>query len=258
MTQQTQPVVPLVSVILPTYNERENIADLARAFLAFSDITLEVIVVDDDSPDGTWREVEGLQAEHSNVRLVRRMNERGLATAIAAGVAQARGDILTWMDCDFSHPPSLLPAMLAELERCPVVIASRYVGGGGMVASRVRIATSRLMNLFARLVLGSTVRDWTSGYVVLRREVLQKAPIEPWGRGYGEYFIALMYRAGKAGYRVREVPYIYSFRTRGSTKTSPSVSRFLGYGWSYFRSILGLRLNLGRPPLQGRRSEQAG
>lgn len=242
MSQQTLPSAPLVSVILPTYNERENIADLVRAFLAFTDIPLEVIVVDDDSPDGTWREVEGLQAEHPNVHLVRRMNERGLASAVAAGAAQARGDILTWMDCDFSHPPSLLPAMLAELERSPVVIASRYVGDGGMEASRVRIATSRLINVFARLVLGPIVKDWTSGYVVLRREVLQKAPIEPWGRGYGEYFIALMYRAGKAGFSVTEVPYTYSFRTRGSTKTSPSISRFLGYGWSYSRAIMGLRL----------------
>ena len=233
--------MPQVSVILPTYNESENIADLISAVSDYVKHPLEIIVVDDDSPDKTWEVVAEKQAEFPNVKLMRRMGKRGLATAVADGVANSSGEILVWMDCDFSHPPSLIPQLIEALNGRHMVVASRYVDGGGMQASFVRVVTSRLINLFANIFLGFFVKDWTSGCMAVRREVFDKVKIMPLGKGYGEYFIALLFHAKKCGFEIKEIPYTYSYRQRNETKTSPSISKFLGYGFSYCWCILYLR-----------------
>ena len=231
----------LVSVILPTYNERENIEELIHAILEIIEPPLEIIVVDDDSPDGTWEVVAALQTEHPEVRLVRRMEESGLATAIVEGVKNSRGDILVWMDCDFSHPPELTPRVIGALEECDIAIASRWVSGGGIQAPWLRILASRLIDTLARLLLGFSVKDWTSGFIAVRRETIDKLGIVPVGSGYGEYFIAFLFEGLKSGLRIEEIPYTYSYRRKGVTKTSPSLFRLLGYGLSFCWCILCLR-----------------
>jgi len=105
-----------VSVVLPTYNERDNIYPLIQALLNhLADASPEIIVVDDDSPDGTWQVVAEVAAQDERVRLLRRLDERGLTSAIAAGIEQARGDIVVWMDCDFSMPPEVVPRLVAAI-----------------------------------------------------------------------------------------------------------------------------------------------
>jgi dolichol-phosphate mannosyltransferase len=228
-------------VILPTYNERENIVDLISAISGYIKPPLEIIVVDDDSPDKTWEVVTEMQSEFHNVRLVRRTGRRGLATAVAEGVANSSGEILVWMDCDFSHPPSLIPRLIEAIDNYHLVLASRYIEGGEMHASSLRTITSRLICLFARLLLGFSIRDWTSGYIAVRRELLDEIKIVSLGKGYGEYFIAFLFWAKKLGFRIKEIPYTYSYRRVGETKTSPHLIKLLGYGLSYCWCILYLR-----------------
>lgn len=241
--------MPKISVILPTYNERENIGDLIEAILEYSPNPTEIIVVDDDSPDQTWKVVEKIEKEKKNVKLVRRLNERGLASALADGIALSTGDILIWMDCDFSHPPELIPQLVKTLENCDISVASRFVEGGGMRYSFTRIFSSRLLNFFANIVLGFSVRDYTSGYPAVKREVFDKVRICPLlgeSRGYisayGEYFISFLYRAKKKGFKITEIPYIYVPRKRGESKTAPTILTLLKRGIVYFLAIIYLKL----------------
>ncbi len=233
-------IKPQVSVILPTYNESENIEELISAILKYVEPLPEIIVVDDDSPDGTWQIVTRIQTEHHNVKLLRRTKERGLATAVAEGIAHSRGDIIVWMDCDLSHPPTLIPQLVKALEHCHIALASRYTKGGGSKASLLRVWTARLINLLANLVLGFPSLDWTSGFIAVRREVFEKVKVVPLGTDYGEYFIAFLFQARRASYKMEQIPYTYSYRQRGTTKTSPNISKLLELGFSYCWCILYL------------------
>lgn len=170
-----------------------------------------------------------------------RMDRRGLATAIAEGVQNAKGEVLVWMDCDLSQPPALIPKLIEALQGCDIALASRYVKGGGMRYSLSRRMTSRMVNLFASLFLGFSVRDYTSGFLAVKREVLNKVEIRSLGGGYGEYFIAFLHDAKKLGFKIREIPYIYVPRRLGLSKTSPSTMTLLKHGFSYCRTVLALR-----------------
>lgn len=240
---------PRVSVILPTYNERENIGPLIKAILRSAPSDVEVIVVDDDSPDGTWQVVEELAREHPNVRLLRRVGRRGLASALLEGIGLARGDVLVWMDCDFSHPPELLPKMVQALEEgYDIAIASRFVPGGGQEYTLIRDLTSRAFNILARLLLGREVSDYTSGYMAIKRSAYEEVPIKPiverlgFLHQYGEYFIYMLYRALRKGLRIAEIPYVYVGRKRGQTKTAPTPLALLRVGLIYLLSIIIMRL----------------
>jgi len=233
-------IQPQVSVILPTYDESQNVEELIQAILKCMEPAPEIIVVDDNSPDGTWEIVSRIQAEHPNVKLLRRTKERGLATAIAEGIANSRGDVIIWMDSDFSHPPALIPQLVKALEPCPIALASRYVKGGGSQASPLRVWTARLVNILANVVLGFPSLDWTSGFIAVKREVVEKVKIVPLGTGYGEYFMAFLFRARKASYTIEQIPYTYIYRKRGITKTSPNTLKLLGLGFSYCWCIFSL------------------
>ena len=244
-------MMPKVSVILATYNERENIEDLLTSILENSEYPTEIIVVDDNSPDETWRVVQKVASENDNVKLLVRTHERGLASAISDGISLSTGDVIVWMDCDFSHPPKLMPQMIKALKKYDIVVASRFVEGGGMQYSFIRILASRALNLFANIILGFSVKDYTSGYSAVRREVFEKVKIQPllgeargYIVGYGEYFISFLYRAKKTGFKITEIPYIYVARKRGETKTSPNLLALLKYGIIYGLTILYLRMRI--------------
>ncbi len=231
----------MISVIMPTYNERDNIVRLIDAVShILSGEEFEIVVVDDDSPDLTWKIAE----EHGNpdVHVVRRTNERGLASAIREGIKESRGDIIVTMDTDFSHPPEVIPKLVKACRDYDVVVGSRYVKGGRMKASAGRVITSRLTNLFANIVLGFFVHDLTGGFLAVRKEVFEKVKILPkWGE-YGNYCIGFLYACKRAGFRITEVPFVYMPRTKGETKTSPDQYNLLKWGWRYLGSILKLRI----------------
>ncbi|NLE76331.1 MAG: polyprenol monophosphomannose synthase [Chloroflexi bacterium] len=231
-----------VSVVLPTYNEAENIGPLTLAILAHLTDPVEVWVVDDDSPDGTWGVVANLAAQDPRVRLLRRTDARGLTSAISAGIAASSGDVVVWMDCDFSMPPEVIPQLVYALRTgADVALGSRYVPGGGDVGhSWMARAFSWTINAFAALLLGWGVRDYTSGFVAARREVLERIPLQG---DYGEYCIDLLHRAQRLGYQVEEIPYTCVTRASGESKTGANALDYLRRGWKYVRTILQLRLS---------------
>ncbi|MBI4286110.1 MAG: polyprenol monophosphomannose synthase [Chloroflexi bacterium] len=231
---------PQISVVLPTFNEKENIGALIQAISQSVEPAPEIVVVDDSSPDGTGRIVANLERDLPNLKLhVRR--ERGLASALAKGVTLATGDYITWMDCDFSHPPFLLPRMLEAMDHVDVVVASRYMKGGSQEYPFIRSITSRAFNIYANLWLGFAVHDWTSGYAMVRREVFEKVTVRPLGQGYGEYFVGLMFDALQKGFKVKEIPYRCVYNHKHESKTSTNIFKLLKYGVSYGTTVPQLR-----------------
>ena len=157
---------PRVSIVLATYNERENILDTISSIFEHVKDPVEVIVVDDDSSDMTWKLVE----EHNDprVKLIRRVDTRGLASAFNRGIIESRGEIVGWMDADMCMPPSLLPAMIKKLDEYDIVVGSRYAPGGIDDRALLRVASSKLINGLATKVLGFGIKDYDSGFVVLK------------------------------------------------------------------------------------------
>lgn len=229
------------TVILPTYNERGNITLLIEGILAAVKPAPEILVVDDDSPDGTWQIVEELAVKHPTVRLIRRTDERGLTSAISRGIAEAQGDVVVWMDTDLSMPPDKIPDLLDALEDSDLAIGSRYVKGGRDVGhSFVAQAFSRTINWFAGLFLGFSTTDYTSGFLAVRRGVFDHITLQG---DYGEYCIDLLYRARKLGYRLKEIPYDCVERHAGESKTATNVMGFFTRGMNYVITILRLRFS---------------
>lgn len=234
-----------VSVVFPTYNERDNIGPLIREVLKHTPPNTEVIVVDDDSPDGTWKIVEEMQRDLPNLRLLHRTTERGLTSALRAGIAAATGDIVVWSDCDFSMPPAKVEDLLGELAKGhDVAIGSRFVDGGGVRIvhgsgdTLMAYLMSRILNGFIQRVLGRKSKDYTSGFIAVRKRVLDQIPLRG---GYGEYFIDLVYRARKLGFSVVESPYLCVERQSGVGKTGQHFSDFIKKGWKYVWLTIKLR-----------------
>lgn len=221
----------------PTYNERENIVELIEALRAEIRPPLEIIVVDDNSPDGTADQVAALGLPE--VVLIRR-KARGLAAAFHRGVLEARGDIIGWMDADMTMPAAVMAQLIAQLDDCDIAIGSRYVEGGSDSRHPLRVWASHAINGFARLVLGGHVRDYDSGFIAIRRSVFDHVTLIPFG--YGEYFIEFIYDAQRAGLRVREVGYAFSDRSVGLSKSAPSLISFLVTGFRYVLRVISLRI----------------
>ncbi|MBI2983323.1 MAG: polyprenol monophosphomannose synthase [Chloroflexi bacterium] len=236
------------SVILPTLNEAENIAPLIeRIYAAVPDVH-EVIVVDDASTDGTADIAQRVALAHPDrrIRVERRPADPGLTKSLAHGAEIARGDVLVWMDCDLSMPPEDIPRLLDGIARGhDIVVGSRFVEGGrdkgrtaGTRDSPASVLLSRLLNFALRAVLDPRVRDWTSGFIAIRRDIVLGLGL----RGdYGEYFMDLIYRAMRAGHRVVEIPYVIVPRRHGVSKTATGLAGYLRRGRKYVRTARELR-----------------
>lgn len=227
-----------VLVVIPTYNERDNLEPLlARLHASVPDA--DALVVDDGSPDGTGELADKLAADDARVRVVHRPAKAGLGAAYLAGFATALAgpyQVVVEMDADGSHAPEDLPALLAALSPAPtgssgpgtagadVVLGSRYVAGGEVLNwPAYRNWISRGGNLYSRLALGVSVRDITGGYRVFRREVLETLPLaEVESQGYC-FQVDLAWRALQAGFRVVEVPITFTERERGASKMSNGI-----------------------------------
>jgi dolichol-phosphate mannosyltransferase len=229
---------PRVSIVLATYNERENILDTISSIFHHVKDSVEVIVVDDDSSDMTWQLVEEL--DDPRVKLIRRVDTRGLASAFNRGVIESRGEIVGWMDADMCMPPSLLPAMISKLEEYDIVVGSRYAPGGIDDRAFLRVASSRFINGLASMVLGYGIKDYDSGFVVLKRCVFDKVSIIP--TGYGAYFMEFLYTCRKKGLTVYEIPYVFRDRAKGISKSAPSILKFFRTGMQYVIRIFTARL----------------
>jgi dolichol-phosphate mannosyltransferase len=230
----------VISIVLATFNERELIRTTITELLKEAPDAMEIIVVDDDSPDGTASVAQSLALP--NVKVIKRVGTRGLASAFNRGIIESRGDIVGWMDADMCMPPAMIPKMYRMIvdEGYDVVIGSRYADGGVDDRALVRTLSSRLINGLARLVLGYGIRDYDSGFVLLRRSVFDSVTIMP--RGYGEYFIEFVYTACRKGLKVGELGYYFRDRAVGVSKSMPSAVAFVGTGLKYVARILTARV----------------
>ena len=217
-------------VCLPTYDERENLEPMARALgevFAAGGLDGRVLVVDDNSPDGTGELADGLAAELGFLDVLHRERKEGLGPAYVAGFRRALdtgAELVASMDCDFSHDPADLPRLVAAAERAGVGLGSRYVRGGRTKTwSAVRRVVSRGGSLYARAILGLPVRDPTSGFKVYRRDVLEAVdPARIESRGYA-FQVETVYRALRAGFGVEEVPILFADRDEGGSKMGAGI-----------------------------------
>ncbi len=213
-------------VVIPTYNEAESIETVIGK-VAGADHRVEVLVVDDSSPDGTAGLVAKLAHVDQRIHLLRRPAKQGLGVAYRAGFAwgMERGyDAMVEMDADLSHPPDRLPALLDGLERADLVIGSRYVPGGATVNwSPLRKAISRGGNAYVRLALGLPVHDATAGYRAYRREVLESLPVSAIESNGYCFQVETVHRTWQEGFVVVEVPITFTERVSGVSKMSQRI-----------------------------------
>jgi dolichol-phosphate mannosyltransferase len=214
-------------LVLPTYNEAENIAEFVAAVRDKLPDSARVLIVDDNSPDGTGKIADSLAAVDESVGVLHRPRKEGLGPAYIAGFREALAGgagLVLEMDADFSHEPAYLPRLLEAAERADLVIGSRYVPGGGVGDwGGMRRAISRGGSAYARAVLGLDVRDLTGGFKCFRREVLEAIDFDAvQSRGYA-FQVELTYRAIQHGFKVVEVPIVFRDRRVGSSKMSRAI-----------------------------------
>jgi dolichol-phosphate mannosyltransferase len=216
-----------VWLVIPTYDEAENVEAIVAAALARLPEGSRVLVVDDNSPDGTGRIADRLAAADERVRVLHRPAKQGIGPAYIAGFGLALGEgarMVAQMDADFSHDPNDLPRLLGEAAGADLVLGSRYVAGGGVTDwGRIRRLISRGGSAYARLLLGVGIRDLTGGFKVYRREVLEAIQLETVSSlGYG-FQIETTYRTLRAGFRVVEVPITFRDRRVGQSKMTGRI-----------------------------------
>jgi glycosyltransferase involved in cell wall biosynthesis len=234
---------PMVSVILPTYNERENVAPLIRRLREAMRWPCELLVVDDSSPDGTAGEVRRLCADLPDLRLIVRDRERGLTRSIQRGIDESLGEIIVWMDCDLSMPPEKAADLVAMVLEggADAAVGSRFVAGGSAESGerdprlvRLQKALTRMMNRLISAIAGGDLHDWTSGFIAVRSPLAKAVCL----RGeHGEYFIRLMFDLLRTGAKVEELPYRFVPRQNGESKSAAGPLDFIRKGVRYLAAL---------------------
>jgi len=210
-----------ICVIIPTYNEAENIRKIIAKVFSLNIPDLEIVVVDDNSPDGTGKIVDELISQDRRIHIIHRLGKLGLGTAYLEGFKYAldwRAEILLEMDADFSHDPERIPAFLAAIESADLVIGSRFVEWGKNDIGFTRRLVSRLGSLYAQIILGLPIKDLTGGYNGYRRQVLESIDFDNVHAGNYAFQIEMKYRTYKKNFRIKEIPIIFSLRKEGKTK----------------------------------------
>ena len=218
---------PRVWVILPTYNEAENVVRLVGEVLERLPTSRRVLIVDDNSPDGTGEIADRLAEASEDVTVLHREHKEGLGPAYLAGFREALdggAELVIEMDADFSHDPAYLPQLLRAIEDADLVLGSRYVPGGGVTEwGKMRRFISKRGSGYARRMLGVRIRDLTGGFKCFRREVLEAIDLDSiTSRGYA-FQVETTYRAIQAGFRVVEVPIVFRDRSEGSSKMTKGI-----------------------------------
>lgn len=214
-----------IAVVVPTYNERENIKILVEKIFRLNIPQLHLVVIDDNSPDGTGAVTEGLRASHP-ITVKHRACKSGLGDAyreafLEIDVLAGNPDIVIQMDADLSHDPNEIPRFLEEIKKYDVVLGSRYVSGGGIKNWNViRRIISRLSNLYACIVLSLPFHDLTGGFKCWRKEVLQSINLQDTSSIGYNFQIETTFRAFRRGFRIAEIPITFTERTLGKSKFS--------------------------------------
>ena len=234
----------MISVVLPTYNEKENIIALINAVeTGLPDHELDVIVIDDNSADGTFDLVKTYADDHKHVSAILREHEKGFRTALQKGIDLSKGHIIIWMDCDFSHPPSLIPRMVEAIEKngFDVVVPSRFIAGSDDLTAldaplpiKLQKKLSLGLNGLCSRLLDDSFHDWTSGFVAIRSKLIKDHLLKG---DFCEYFMELISYLILQQAKILEIPYTSPPRRAGETKSAPSMIKLFTQGIKYIRML---------------------
>ncbi|MDD5099306.1 MAG: polyprenol monophosphomannose synthase [Candidatus Colwellbacteria bacterium] len=213
-------------VIIPTYNEKDNIINLIREILVFNNET-EILIIDDNSPDGTGTIADELAARHSEIHVLHRKGKRGLGTAYVEGFKYAltRGaDYIFEMDSDFSHHPRYLPQFLETIQQCDLVLGSRYARTGRVINRGLgRLLLSKIAAAYVRLIMRLPVTDATGGFKCFKKKVLCSINLnEIRSNGYS-FQIEMNYRVYRKGFTIKEIPIVFEERKAGESKMNKGI-----------------------------------
>jgi dolichol-phosphate mannosyltransferase len=215
-------------VIIPTYNERENIEAMVPAVLE-KDPSLDILIVDDNSPDGTGRIADSMSQADQRIFVLHRQSKAGLGTAYISGfkfALEKKYDLVFEMDCDFSHDPKYIPDFLRAAQEADLVLGSRYISGVNVVNWPIsRLLLSYYANVYSRIVTGLPVRDATGGFKCFRRQVLESIDLDRVKSNGYSFQIEMSFRAWKRGFRIKEIPIVFEDRKVGQSKMSKSIVR---------------------------------
>jgi dolichol-phosphate mannosyltransferase len=215
-------------VIIPTYNESENIGRIVPLVLG-KHPSINVLIVDDNSPDGTGRIADSMSKENDRVFVIHRQNKAGLGTAYLTGFKFAldKGyDLIFEMDCDFSHDPEYIPHFLDAVQNADLVLGSRYISGVNVINWPMsRLLLSYYANVYSRIVTGLPVKDATGGFKCFRREVLEAIELDQVKSNGYSFQIEMSFRAWKKGFRIKEIPIVFEDRKEGQSKMSKKIVR---------------------------------
>ncbi|MDP7236125.1 MAG: polyprenol monophosphomannose synthase [Candidatus Latescibacteria bacterium] len=213
-------------IIIPTYNERDNIQKLIPLLMEL-DISLSVLVVDDNSPDGTGKLVNDMSEQNDRIQILHRPGKLGLGSAYIAGfkhAIQQDVDCIFEMDADFSHDPDMISEFLEKLETCDVVIGSRYISGINVVNWPMsRLLLSYFANFYTRVITGMSIQDATSGFKCFKREVLELIDLDRVRSDGYAFQIEMNFRCWRKGFRICEIPIIFVDRHSGTSKMSRRI-----------------------------------
>lgn len=210
-----------IAVVIPTYNEAENIKKITAEVLSLNIPGLEIIIVDDNSPDGTGKIADDLKALNSRIRVVHRLGKLGLGTAYLEGFKYALdsgAEVFFEMDADFSHDVKRIPAFLESIKEADLVIGSRFISWGKNDIGFTRRLVSRLGSFYAQIILGLPIKDLTGGFNCYRRKVLESINFNNVHAGNYAFQIEMKYRTFKKNFRIKEIPIIFTVRKEGKTK----------------------------------------
>ncbi|MBP1682756.1 MAG: Dolichol-phosphate mannosyltransferase [Ignavibacteriaceae bacterium] len=217
-----------ILIIIPTYNELENLPKLLPEVLS-KDENINVLIVDDNSPDGTAGFVENQMKNNNRIHLIKRPSKQGLGTAYIAGfkyALQNNFQIIFEMDADFSHDPKEIPRFLDEIKNSDVVLGSRYINGVNVINWPLRrLLLSSFANLYTRIITGLPVHDATGGYKCFNRKVLEAIDLDRVKSNGYAFQIEMTFKAWKKGFKVKEIPIIFVDRVKGKSKMSKKIVR---------------------------------
>jgi dolichol-phosphate mannosyltransferase len=220
-----------LTVVIPTFNEIENLPKMATALFSLPTPDLKILIVDDNSPDGTGKLADDLASEYpGRIAVIHRAGKLGLGTAYLVGFDRAIKDgaqAIAQMDADFSHPPEKLLDLFTALQTCDVAMGSRYLPGGGVDENwpAWRKGLSAFGNIYARLILGLPIKDATGGFRMWRRETLQGMPLKRVRSNGYAFQIEMVYLAYRLGFELREIPFYFADRQWGQSKMSFRIQR---------------------------------
>lgn len=216
-----------IAVVIPTYNEKNNIPRLIAEIFELGINDLHVVVIDDNSPDGTGKVVEEIKSRNEKIHVIHRKKKMGLGTAYLAGFKHALGQgaqFIFEMDADFSHDPKMIPVFMKEIEKNDLVVGSRYKNGIRIINWPLRrLMLSILASKYVRIITGMKLTDATSGFKCYKRHVLEKINLEKIRSNGYSFQIEMKYKAHKNNFSIKEIPIIFVDRHTGSSKMSRKI-----------------------------------